>query len=282
VQTEPNEVVSGELVAESPGQNIAAITTPATLLAMAVQQGASMETLERLMDLQDRWDAKQAKNAYTVAMAEFKRNPPEILKRKLVSFENRAGDKTEYRHAEIGDVCNAVVGSLGAAGFSHSWQIKQDTQVEVTCILTHSLGHTESVVMKAAPDSSGGKNAIQAIASTVTYLERYTLLAAVGLATNSMDDDGRNAGGFDQDGRPFEDLTPEQQAIRRKSQHDEAFSRHCESVAFIKDRLANGDLPAAVAEWQAIPQADQMALWLAPTKGGCLTTGERAAIKEAK
>lgn len=169
------------------------MTTPHDLLSLAVSKGATIDVLMQLMDLQDRYDAKQAKNAYTEAMAEFKKNPPEILKRKLVSFENRTGQKTEYRHAEIGDVCDAVVAALGRSGFSHGWKITQDAKIEVTCIITHRLGHSESVTMKSAPDNSGGKNDIQAVASTVTYLERYTLLAAVGLATNSMDDDGRGS-----------------------------------------------------------------------------------------
>ena len=51
------------------------------------------------------------------------------------------------------------------------------------------MGHSESTTLEAAADQSGGKNAIQAIGSTVTYLERYTLLALTGLATHE-DDDG--------------------------------------------------------------------------------------------
>ena len=51
------------------------------------------------------------------------------------------------------------------------------------------MGHSESTVLEAAPDSSGKKNAIQQVASTVTYLQRYTLLAACGLATKDMEDD---------------------------------------------------------------------------------------------
>jgi hypothetical protein len=45
--------------------------------------------------------------------------------------------------------------------------------------------------LAAAPDASGSKNAIQAIGSTISYLERYTLLALTGLATHDMDDDGQ-------------------------------------------------------------------------------------------
>src|SRR5690606_5500273 len=42
-------------------------------------------------------------------------------------------------------------------------------------------------------DSSGSKNAIQAIGSTLTYLQRYTLIQALGLAA-SDDDDGQTHG----------------------------------------------------------------------------------------
>lgn len=74
--------------------------------------------------------------------------------------------------------------------------------------------------------------------------------------------------------------TPEEMLVRRKNQHDEALSRHVESVAYIKDRLTAGDVKSAQEEWASIHQADQMALWLAPTKGGCLTTEERKQIKD--
>src|SRR5690606_36021750 len=66
----------------------------------------------------------------------------------------------------------------------------------------------------------------------------------------------------------------------RKQRHDEAFAEHSESVAFIKDRVAAEYWPAVASEWHAIPQDDQMALWLATTKGGCFSTHERKCIKE--
>ena len=46
--------------------------------------------------------------------------------------------------------------------------------------------------MTAPADTSGSKNAIQARGSTVTYLQRYTLLGALGLVTGDEDTDGRN------------------------------------------------------------------------------------------
>lgn len=79
-------------------------------------------------------------------------------------------------------------------------------------------------------------------------------------------------------------LTPEEsaeaKAAERKAVHDEAHGRHSESVQFIKDRIAAEDLQAVADEWRAIPEADQMALWLATSKGGCFSTHERKTIKE--
>lgn len=73
--------------------------------------------------------------------------------------------------------------------------------------------------------------------------------------------------------------TPEERAAQRKAVHDDAHARHKESVDFIKERLAAGDVASAKTEWDDIPQVDQLALWLAPTKGGSLTTEERTALK---
>lgn len=157
----------------------------------ALQAGATVEQLQGLLALQKDWEANEARKAYVAAMAEFKKNPPEIFKRKEVAF----GD-TRYLHATIGDVTSLTVAGLAAHGFSHRWDTRQtDERIEVSCILTHNLGHSESTTLEASPDSSGKKNAIQQVASTVTYLQRYTLLAACGLATKDMeDDDGAGAG----------------------------------------------------------------------------------------
>lgn len=48
--------------------------------------------------------------------------------------------------------------------------------------------------MSASADTSGSKNSIQAIGSTITYLQRYTLFSILGLASTD-DDDGNMTGG---------------------------------------------------------------------------------------
>jgi hypothetical protein len=161
--------------------------TPPQMLALAVERGADISQLEKLMDLQERWEAGEAKKAFVSAMSEFKANPPKINKNRSVAFGT-----TKYKHASLGHVCDQIGGGLGAVGISYRWLTNQDDKgvIRVTCILTHQLGHSEETALRSSPDQSGGKNSIQAIGSTVTYLQRYTLLAATGMATDEQDDDG--------------------------------------------------------------------------------------------
>lgn len=163
-------------------------TGPMAAAIQALQAGMTVEQMQGLMGLQIDWEKNEARKSYVADMAVFKLNPPEILKTKLVAFSG-----TEYKHATLGDVTRAVVDALARHGFSHSWDTKQDHGIiTVVCKITHRLGHSESTTMEAAPDNSGKKNPIQQVASSITYMQRYTLLAACGLATMDMqDDDGR-------------------------------------------------------------------------------------------
>ncbi len=168
----------------------AAPATPADIVLYAMQKGADIAQIEKFMDLQIRWEADQARKAFVSDMAEFKKNPPEIIKDKQVAYSG-----TNYMHATLGNVTEAIVAGLARHGFSHRWSVDQNgTQIAVACILTHKLGHSETTTLTGAKDDSGKKNQIQQMASTITYLQRYTLLAATGVATKDQgDDDGHGA-----------------------------------------------------------------------------------------
>lgn len=190
-----NETPVRALPAVQTGSAIAASATPADLLRIAMERGANLDMLERLMALQERHEANEARKAFVDAMAGFKTEPLEIFKRKQVGYTTKDGDFVGYKHAELSDVAEVVVPALARHGFSHRWDVTQDNgRVVVTCIVTHRSGHSESLTMDAAPDNSGKKNSIQQVASTVTYLQRYTLLGITGLAAKGMDDDGQGAG----------------------------------------------------------------------------------------
>ena len=173
---------------------IPAQQSPMQMMMEATRAGVPLETIERMWALNVKHEEREAQKAYIVAMAAFKKNPPKIIKDKHVHFESQKGT-TDYDHATHYGVTSAIIAAISEHGFSHAWVPDQvDGKVGVTCTLTHSKGHSESVRLESAPDVSGGKNSIQAIVSAKTYLERHTLLAITGLSTaDQIDDDGRGA-----------------------------------------------------------------------------------------
>lgn len=170
--------------------------TPMEMLQIAVERNADLAQLEKLMDLQARWEATEARKAFVVALSEFKAAPPTIVKNRKASFGSRSGGTgTEYGYITLAEAATVIAPALARHGLSHRWHVEQDDKgIAVTCILTHQMGHSESVTLRATADTSGSKNSIQAIGSTVTYLERYSLLAITGLAAADQDDDGVKIG----------------------------------------------------------------------------------------
>lgn len=164
-----------------------AVVTPTQMLQLAVQQGADLAKLEKLMDLESRWNAEQAKKAYIAALSNFRRNCP-IINRQQKGHNDR-------RYAGLADTLSQINSLLAENGLSHSWRTTQDgASITVTCSVTHAGGHSECTALTAAPDTTGNKNAIQAVGSTVSYLQRYTLFSILGLASSEQDDDGNAAG----------------------------------------------------------------------------------------
>lgn len=170
-----------------------ATITPMQIIAQAVTQGADVDKLEKLLALQERYEANEAKKAFSVALTNFKKAGIVVGKNKAVAFGT-----TKYRHATLDNVCETIGEELTKHGLSFRWDTASENgKVRVTCVLMHEMGHSEFVSLESSPDTSGAKNSIQAIGSAVTYLQRYTLLAITGTATND-DDDGR--GGLTEEG----------------------------------------------------------------------------------
>ena len=168
--------------------------TPMQMLQIAVEQNADLDKLTKLMDLQERWEANEARKAFVSAKAAFSAEVPTINKNKLVDFKSRDERKagTSYHHATLDNVAETLSPLLGKHGLAYSWETEQldGGMIRVTCVLTHEMGHSERVSLQAGPDQTGNKNNIQAVGSTVTYLQRYTLLAITGTATKDQDEDG--------------------------------------------------------------------------------------------
>lgn len=188
VEVTSSKGLTSELVIESkpalPNEN------PVSLLEQALAKGVSTEQLQQFMDLQERYEDREAQKAFNVAMAKFKKNPPAVYKDK----NNKQFDMSPY--VSIENMVNTINKGLAKQDLSARWNIETEKVITVTCILSHIQGHSESVSLSAPPDDSGSKNAIQQIKSTVTYLKIITFEAVTGTASEegSLSDDGNAVG----------------------------------------------------------------------------------------
>lgn len=180
--------MSAQAIEITEHRNVAALTpiTPMAMLAQAIERGMSPETIDKLMALGERWDATQARKAFDMAIAAAKAEIPVVMK-------NATGHNNK-RYADFAAIARAVDPVLGKHGLHYRFRTVQDEKfIRTTCILGHDGGHSEENTLIGPADTSGSKNAIQAIGSTLTYLQRYSLVQALGIAA-SEDDDGRSVG----------------------------------------------------------------------------------------
>lgn len=160
-----------------------ATNTPMRLVELAVTKGTDIDQLSKLMDMQERWEAREARKSYLDAFAQFQSIVPTIKKTK---------QGHNYKYAALGDIAKQIQDSLRECGLSYRFEIQDASdQITVNCIVSHRDGHNECTSMTGEADTSGSKNAIQSRGSTVTYLSRYALIGALGLTTADEDIDGR-------------------------------------------------------------------------------------------
>ena len=160
--------------------------TPSDMLSQAVERGASLEVIEKMMGLQERWEKNQARKAFDEAVASAKAEIKPVER-------NREGHNKKM-YADFAAIAKAVDPIITKHGLSYRFRTEQSDRINVTCVLSHRLGHSEETTLSGPPDASGSKNAIQAIGSTLTYLQRYALVQMLGIAVGD-DDDGSAAKG---------------------------------------------------------------------------------------
>jgi hypothetical protein len=183
---------------EGPVSHLPVQSEGAAVLGMiervARDPGADMDKMMHLMSWRKEIVAEQRRAAFDEAMAAAKAEIPVIKKNRRVGFDTKGGDRTEYSHEDMGEIARTVDPILAKFGLSYRFRVSSEINapVMVTCVVSHREGHFEETTLSAGRDDSGKKNAIQQVGSTITYLQRYTLKAALGLAA-AQDDDGRTS-----------------------------------------------------------------------------------------
>lgn len=181
------------LEATGPVSPVPAVTAPMDIVRAALATG-NIEMYREALALAKEMDAIAARKAFDNALADAKAEIPVIRKNREVDFTSQKG-RTHYRFEDLAEIARTIDPILGRHGLSYRFRVsnKPNEPIVVTCHLSHRAGHFEDVEMCGPPDESGNKNTHQKAASAVTYLQRYTLKAALGLAA-AEDDDAQGAG----------------------------------------------------------------------------------------
>jgi len=159
-----------------------------TTILQVIQRAATdpqcdIEKLERLLAMKERMDSKNAQTEFNAALASMQCDIPSIAERG--EGHNR---KTYATLEDINDVIKPI---MQGYGFAMSFKVEHtQAGINVTGILMHRAGHREETTMLLPSDTSGGKNAVQAVASSVSYGKRYVMCAMLNISTRGEDDDG--------------------------------------------------------------------------------------------
>lgn len=151
---------------------------------MAMNPEIDPDRIERFIELKERIEAKAARIAFDSAIAEAKAQIGPIEK-------NREGHN-KVRYADFAAYARVVDPIITQLGLSYRFRTEQSDRITVFCVVS-GHGHHEENSLSGPADTSGSKNAIQSIGSTLSYLQRYTLIQALGLSA-SQDDDGQSSG----------------------------------------------------------------------------------------
>lgn len=229
--------------------NLPGIADERPSLLTAVIRAASdpnvdVDKMERLMAMAERLEARNARTAYYAAMAEMKPDLPIINRRGRIEVREkvngqRTGDviqNTSYARWE--DIDEALTPVLHNHGFALTFRpgVAQDGKITVTGILTHREGHTEEATITLPHDSTGSKNAVQAVGSSTSYGKRYAATMLLNIRTKGEDDDGATGGA---------EGTISQEQINNIRGLIERFKVNIESFCKVYGIEAIPDLPAA-------------------------------------
>jgi hypothetical protein len=186
-----------EVMERKPESTAVAATSEVAAVMQMIERAAAnpqvdVVKLEKLLDMQERIFEKNAEIAFNGAMAEMQAELPVVRENGVIEIPGRKAT----RYAKFEDINEVVKPVLQRHGFAVSFRINsENNKVRVTGILAHRAGHREETSMELPVDTSGSKNPVQAVGSSVSYGKRYVMEALLNLTSRGQDDDGKRGGG---------------------------------------------------------------------------------------
>lgn len=175
--------MSGEVTVQTITQESTALLSVIERVAMSPE--ADITKLEKMLDMQERVLDRNAKQAFTADLAAMQISLPRVI-------EHGKGHN-DAKFAKLEDINDAIRPVLQQFGFAITFRVRHNPPgIHVITVLSHRQGHSEETEIVLPADNSGGKNAVQAVGSTISYGKRYGLCALLNISTGD-DNDGAYA-----------------------------------------------------------------------------------------
>ena len=166
---------------------VPAATNPLAIIeAMSQNPACDVEKLKGLMDLAERWQARDAREAFVRAFADFQEKCPIIGKGRVAQ-----GDRMSFRYAGFSDIMQAIQPVLAACGLSVSFSsdLLTDGRLHIACTVSHGT-HSEVSEFTCPVPSQMRVNDTQKMGAALSYAKRYCLCAALNIVVADEDFDG--------------------------------------------------------------------------------------------
>lgn len=170
----------------------------AVIIRAASDPAMDVDKVERLMAMHERAQARQAKLAFFDAKRAMRPALPVITMKGHIVIRDKNNPNNviqDTAFARFEDIHEAIMPVLTEHGFELDFRngMAPDGKVRVTTVLTHEAGHEETTYFDLPHDSSGSKNAVQAIGSSTSYAKRYGTLSILNIRVAGEDDDANTA-----------------------------------------------------------------------------------------
>jgi hypothetical protein len=225
----------------------------------------NVEHMERLLKMYREERSEQAKVYFDDAMSLMQPEMPTIKERGKAIVQG----SVRYTYALWEDMNEQIKPVLAKHGFSITFRTDFKEGISVTGVLAHKAGHREETSILLPADVSGSKNAVQAVASTVSYGKRYTAGLLLNLTTHGEDDDAYRAAPQPQHGRPMDGVW--------ESMDDDVQAWLTDVAQEVAQLIDSGDMESAVdkIKSQNFSTDEKAAIWTR------FSSKQRTALKKA-
>ena len=168
-------------------KSVLPIESQATAMMQIISRAAAdpacdLDKMERLLSMKERIDKEENSRQFNADMASMQIEMPSVAER---------GTGHNIKYATFEDINDVAKPIMSKYGFAVSFKVVEtDRGVRVTGLLLHRSGHREETEMTFPSDTSGSKNAVQALGSSISYAKRYIMSAMLNITTRGEDDNG--------------------------------------------------------------------------------------------